>query len=31
MNLVAVDFAGSGDLLATVDALNGQAADEPSS
>jgi hypothetical protein len=29
VNLVAVDFAGSGDLLATVDALNVQAADEP--
>ena len=31
VNLVAVDFAGSGDLLPTVDALNGQAGDEPSS
>ena len=31
VNLVAVDFAGSGDLFATVDALNGQAAAEPSS
>jgi hypothetical protein len=31
VNLVAVDFAGSGDLLATVDALNGQPPDEPSS
>jgi hypothetical protein len=31
VNLVAVDFAGSGDLFAAVEALNDQSADEPSS
>jgi hypothetical protein len=31
VNLVAVDFAGSGDLLATVDALNAQTSDQPPS